>query len=260
MTAVLRAGALVDQVVYSIERAIIDGELRGGQELRQAELCASLGVSRTPVREALRRLEALGVVVLGANRTAYVRRMARSDVVELYEVRADLEGRAAEHAAERMTPAVIAELEDAQSTLERVSSPLVPGGPSDEAEQAELHARLREPNDRFHRAIHKTSGSPLLGELTELLWNRFPKDYAWRALAQQEDVQSLHFEQHRRIMAALAAGQPGAARAAMRDHVLRSGELLIEYLDRQSYWSAEEAVEPRGPQPGATPTPGVTHA
>lgn len=234
--AVVTAGTLADQVAYTLERAILDGELEPGSELRQEELCATLGISRTPVREALRRLQALGLVVLGANRTARVRRMARADVVDLYEVRARLEGWAAERAAERMTRRQLGALEDAQRDLERAAETLGSARRGDVRDQAALHELLREPNDRFHALIHQASDSALLGELVVQTWGRFPKDYAWRALSREDEAVSLNTEQHRRIIAALARRDPPAAREAMHDHVHRSGELLISYLDRQAFW------------------------
>lgn len=247
----LRTRTLVEQVAQSLERAILIGELQPGRELRQEELCASFGISRTPVREALRRLEAQGMVELLANRTALVRRLAHADVADLYEVRADLEGRACERAASRLTTEVMHEIEDAQAELERVSARLtiVPDG----VEPADLHDRLRIPNDRFHTAIHEAGASPLLSELIKQVWNRFPKDYVWRMLSRDEDVVGLNCDQHREIMAALASRRPATARRAMRDHVLRSGDLLIDYLDRKGYWSTSTSTPTSTSTSAATP-------
>jgi DNA-binding FadR family transcriptional regulator len=83
----------------------------------------------------------------------------------------------------------------------------------------------------------------MLAELIGQTWARFPKDYAWRSLSRQEDAISLNTEQHRQIIAALEARRPNAAMRAMSEHVLRSGELLICYLDRQAFWGPAAAPD-----------------
>jgi DNA-binding GntR family transcriptional regulator len=237
-TAGLRAGTLVEQIAYAIERGILDGELPPGAQLRQEELCANLGVSRTPVREALRRLQADGLVELRANHTTWVRRMDRAAVVDLYDVRASLEAWACERAAARLTSADMVALEGTQAALEIVSAEIV-GLDADLRDEAQLHEELREANDRFHIVIHRASGSPLLAELISRLWARFPKDYVWRTLVREEDSLALNSDQHRQIMAAFAARRPGQAARAMKDHVKTSGDLLIGHLDRHGFWGSE---------------------
>lgn len=238
-----RATTLVDEVAFSIEKAILEGEHLPGAELRQEDLCAALGVSRTPVREAMRRLEAQGLIVVRPNRGAFVRRMARDEVVDLYRVRAELEGWACELACERITDEVLADLDDAQLLLEHASGGLLDmlGREHGTARETRLHERLREANDRFHLVLHGASGSPLLGKLIVQTWSSFPKDYVWRTVAREEEALALNTTQHRAIIEALSDRDAGAAREAMRSHVEDSGRLIVRHLDRRAFWTEDGA-------------------
>lgn len=241
LTMNTRTTTLVDEVAFAIEKAILDGEYPPGAELPQEQLCARLGVSRTPVREALRRLDTQGLVVQRPNRGAVVRQMTRDEVADLYHVRAHLEGWACELACARTTAGVLADLEDAQGMLESASKGLLAilGGPAEADREARLHERLREANDRFHKTIFAASGSDVLSRLILQTWNTFPKDYVWRTLAREEDSLALNTTQHRDVMAALETGDATAAGEAMRRHVELSGRLILDHLDRQAFWGAE---------------------
>src|SRR6184192_4893144 len=92
-----------DDIALVIEEAIVAGELEPGSVLRQEQLSERFGVSRTPIREALRRLAALGLVSFEPNRGVRVRALSRAELREAFLVRAELEGLATELAAPRMT-------------------------------------------------------------------------------------------------------------------------------------------------------------
>src|ERR1044071_8459850 len=103
-----------------IEEAIVSGEIPPGTVLRQEQLSERFGVSRTPVREALRRLAALGLVQFVPNRGVRVRTLSRDELYEAFLVRAELESLATELAATRMTAESIAELGEAERRFERL--------------------------------------------------------------------------------------------------------------------------------------------
>jgi DNA-binding GntR family transcriptional regulator len=254
----VEATTLVEAAAYRIQKAILDGELAPGTELRQEELCASLGISRTPVREALRRVESQGLVVLRANRTAIVRHMARAEIVDLYAIRAHLEALACERACNQITQTDLAAIQEAQTDLEAASESLLGSRAElDEATQLALHEALRDANDRFHGAIHTASGSPTLTDLIVGLWNRFPKDHAWRVLAGEKDaVIALNVTQHRSIIAALLDRDPPLAAARMSEHVLHSGQLLTEYLEAREFWSTTETVHNKSAEAAIPRRPG----
>src|SRR3954469_14625076 len=109
--------ALVDQIAAAIRQRIMTGEIAIGAQLRQAELAAELGVSRTPVREALRQLQTSGLIEVVPNRGAVVRVPVPWEVREAYEVRAELEGLACERAVSRINDGELDELRAANQSM-----------------------------------------------------------------------------------------------------------------------------------------------
>src|SRR5580704_6185148 len=103
-----------DEIALALEESIVAGELAPGSVLRQEQLSAQYEVSRTPVREALRRLAALGLVSFEANRGFRVRTLSRAEVYEAFLLRAGLESLVTGIAAERMRESDLAELEQAE--------------------------------------------------------------------------------------------------------------------------------------------------
>ena len=99
-----------DDIAVLIEEAIVSGELAPGSVLRQEQLSERFGVSRTPVREALRRLAALGLVSFVPNRGVRVRTMSHDELHEAFLVRAELEALVTGLAAEKLTPGALEEL------------------------------------------------------------------------------------------------------------------------------------------------------
>ena len=106
--------ALVDRLAATIQARVLSGEFASGSRLRQESLATEFGVSRTPVREALRKLQAAGIVQLEPRRGARVRGPSAREVREAYEVRAELEGLAAALASERMRDEELYRLRAAQ--------------------------------------------------------------------------------------------------------------------------------------------------
>jgi DNA-binding GntR family transcriptional regulator len=102
---------LRDIVFETLREAIIAGQLRPGERLMEVQIAEELGVSRTPVREAIRKLELEGFVIMVPRKGAYVSDMSIKDVTDVFEIRRALEGLAAELAAERMTEDELEELE-----------------------------------------------------------------------------------------------------------------------------------------------------
>jgi Mn-dependent DtxR family transcriptional regulator len=113
-----------DDIALVIEEAIVSGELEPGTVLRQEQLSEQFNVSRTPIREALRRLAALGLVSFVPNRGVRVRTISREELHEAFMVRAELEALATEVAATKMTPEDLAELAEADQIFARISKDL----------------------------------------------------------------------------------------------------------------------------------------
>src|SRR5205807_7756382 len=121
-----------DDIALVIEEAIVSGELEPGTVLRQEQLSEQFKVARTPIREALRRLAALGLVDFVPNRGVRVRMISREELHEAFLVRAEPEGLATEPAAERMTPQDLEELEEGERRFSRISQELRSREPGEE--------------------------------------------------------------------------------------------------------------------------------
>ena len=109
---------LRDVVFENLRAAILDGNLKAGQRLMEVQLAEQLGVSRTPIREAIRKLELEGLVVMLPRKGAYVANMSFKDLIDVLEIRASLEGLAAYLAAERRSDEEIVALEKVAKEFE----------------------------------------------------------------------------------------------------------------------------------------------
>lgn len=229
---------LADEIALRIERAIVDGTYPPGSRLPQDELCARFGVSRTPIREALRKLQARNLVVVAPNRGATVRIPTRKELMDIYDVRAELEGYAAELAAARMSDQVVSRLDGAQAELER----LMRGAGDNEPPPcpdagSPLAIALNHANDEFHRVIMDAAGNERLYHLARDLGRMFPKDYVWHAMRNADEMRSLNVTEHRQVRDAVATGDGTAARSRMRDHIQHARTVLLRHLDQLGFWA-----------------------
>ncbi len=179
--ALLPTATLSDQIAYRLQRDILERRIGLGEHLAQDELCARFGVSRTPIREALARLAASSLVELRPNRGAIVRRPGRREIRELYELRAELEGFAAERAAARVDRSTLRRLDRLQGEL----TELLRDRPSPDAEadddRAAFAAALGAANDAVHDLILAGADNDALVQDVQRLRERFPKDYVTEA-------------------------------------------------------------------------------
>jgi DNA-binding GntR family transcriptional regulator len=195
-----------------IRNAIIEGRLEPGRRLKEEELARELGISRTPVREALLTLQAEDLVVATPNRGATVRVHDADDLDDQYELRALLEGFAARRAAERVTPEEIDALRESCARFEALS-------PDDD-----LRGVVRE-NLFFHNTILEVADNPRLTALVRkvielpLVYN----SYRWYSPEQMRI--SVHY--HRQITRALADGDADRAELVMKEHLFEARDLLV---------------------------------
>lgn len=180
---------------------IRDGALPPGTRLREAELSARLGTSRTPVREALRRLESDGLVVHLPRQGATIRSLTHAEMVELYEMRAVLEGTAARLAARGALPVEIDEMEALNSDLARAPD--------------EGAARLL--NSQFHRLLADAARNRFLIKAMTTL-KKTLLILGRTTLAEPARIEDAVSE-HRAVIEALRAGDGARAEAMMRAHV-----------------------------------------
>jgi len=220
-------GALVDVVAGRIRERILSGDIPIGSQLRQGELAEDFGVSRMPVREALRQLQAGGLIEVHPNRGAVVRVPAPWEVRETYEVRAELEALAARRAVRRVTPAHLEELRALNAEMRRRADA---GGAGPEPEPARRHRG----NEAFHTVIADCAGNERLRRAIDELHAAFPRNILARLLAEDPRYCADNFAEHDRIVDALAAGDAAAAGTVMREHVLQAGEQLARWFERRS--------------------------
>lgn len=205
-------GARDRAVADRLSDAILDGRLAPGQRLVEADLTRSLGVSRGPVREALRRLAAEGMLDLVPNRGALVRRLTACEAIELFEIRTELEAFAARRAAGNLADACLRE------HFERAIAPIW-----DEAPRHSTTGYIAE-NQRFHGAILAAAGNAQLVALNRRLQLSLLMAQIGNALGAALIAASL--AEHRAIAASLRAGDAAAAERAVRDHLGRAMAFL----------------------------------
>jgi DNA-binding GntR family transcriptional regulator len=217
------SSALVDETAAAIRARIMSGEIPIGAQLRQADLAATLGVSRTPIREALRQLQAGGLIEVLPRRGAVVRVPAPWEVREAYEVRAELEGLACVRAVGEITSEQLDELRRTNDVLREG-----PPANSDEPSPTTLA------NDRFHTLIHGIAGNERLARTIRDINDAFPRNVSALVLQDNPRLRANNLAQHERIVEALAANDAELAREEMRDHVIAAGEALARWYERRS--------------------------
>jgi DNA-binding GntR family transcriptional regulator len=212
--------SIVREVYGRLRGAIISGDLPPDTRLYEHRLAVDLGVSRTPVREALAMLDAEELVVSKRNGGTIVRRVTAVEVQETYEVRAVVEGYAARLAAERITADQLSALE---ALDEKMQEALEEGG--DEEERAQ---RLGELNAEFHRLIGAAAGNSVLARAMASLLDTPLYARAYQAYTDHGKHASL--ADHARMIDLLAAGGADACERFWREHLYRGRDYMIERL------------------------------
>ena len=208
-------------VYLRLRDAIVSGTLAPDMRLCEQRLAADLGVSRTPVREALAMLDAEELVVSESNRGTIVRRIGPEEVQETYEVRAVVEGYAARLAAGCITRVLLAELRALDEQMRLVVNGQ--GDPVDEQARA-----LGELNAEFHQAVAAAAGNRVLARTVASLLNTPLYARAYYAYADPSKRASVM--DHGRMIELLAAGDAHACEQFWRDHLYRGRDYMIEHL------------------------------
>jgi DNA-binding GntR family transcriptional regulator len=223
-----------DELALVLEQAIVSGELEPGRVLRQEELSERFAVSRTPVREALRRLAALGLVSFVPNRGVRVRTITLDELREAFLVRAELESLATEIAAPKFTEANLDELEEAEKTFGRATQALR-ADPQEGVDRWRLTHDWVVANHGFHDVIYRVADAPMIERLAKSARRSFSGHAVWAPGGSETDALYERNEyEHRAIIAALRARNSSGARALAREHVLHSFELLAHVLEQFS--------------------------
>jgi DNA-binding GntR family transcriptional regulator len=220
---------LVATLVAAIHARIANGEVPVGTWLRQERLAQELGVSRMPVREALRQLEALGVVEIIPNRGARVRFPSTLEVIEVLELRGILEAHAGAAAAELITSEQVEQLRHATEMFRHIIADLQDKKNHKNA-AALARSRWYEANRAFHSIINEASGNRTLGDVLRGLYLKIPRNVTWLAL--NADVRRLerNAAEHEQIFAAINAGDVERTRQLLLTHVRHASDLVVRAL------------------------------
>jgi len=222
--------SLSQQVAEHLRHRIHSRELLPGLRLDESELAGELGVSRTPVREALRQLAAQGLVEIRSHRGCFVSELTPEDRREILPILARLEGWAAHQAAEKASAADLVRLGRLQARMERLAA-------------ARDGERYREVSRAFHLALQELADSRwlenLLGELRRKL--ELTRD---RSPGVPGDMRRSAAE-HRAVLRAMEGGRPDEAEAAMRDALLRPLDLSPSRARKKETSSRRRVVAAR---------------
>ncbi len=225
------SGNKADELALALEQAIVSGELAPGSVLRQEQVSAQYAVSRTPVREALRRLAALGLVSFEANRGFRVRTLSRQDMWEAFLLRAELESLCTGIAAEKITEADLEELDLAEKRFSRLARALRAREPGED--RRSLTVDWMRANHGFHNVIYRIANVPYVEQAAKNARRTFSGAAVWAPGDETiDELYLLNERQHAAIRAALAARSPEGARALAREHVLSSFHLLVTILEQ----------------------------
>lgn len=203
---------LSQELVVLIKKLILNGELRPGDRIVESKLSKQLGISPTPIREAVRLLAGEGIVTILPNRGPLVRPLTMADVFEIYSIRAMLEGLAIRLATRRASDGQIVALEAIFSEMQRkLHDPVVPS--------------LLEDSTQIHQTIMDLSQhSRLIGAYTAI---SFQITLVNRILG-QESTKQKEVDQHGELVEALQARDPDVAEQVMRAHIYRSYREFVE--------------------------------
>ncbi|MCL4290743.1 MAG: GntR family transcriptional regulator [Thermoleophilia bacterium] len=236
-----------DEVALILEDEIVSGALEPGIVLRQEQLSERFGVSRTPIREALRRLAALGLVTFVPNRGVRVQALSREELREAFMVRAELEGLATEIAASRITPEDLAALDEAERKFSTLTAELRRRALDNGRQDPGLFGEWMRANHAFHDVIYGVAQVPLIERVAKSARRTFMGQTIWTGRAELDELYAKNELQHRAIREALAAGSVAGARALAREHVLASGRLIEAVLEQVG--GAPDASERRLREP-----------
>jgi DNA-binding GntR family transcriptional regulator len=207
-------GQNTDDVYERVRTAILDGELAPGAVMSQVALAEELGISRTPLREALRMLQSERLVEAEPNRRVRVAPMSPADLEELYVVRVTLEAEALRLSVPRLTPEDLARLEGSMAEMAHYA-------------EAKDYRRWGGPHRQFHRALTAHAG----GRVNDMLGQLFDHAERYRRLHIGHGPSAWATAGHREILDACKAGDRDQSAGLLASHLARTGLEVSELLD-----------------------------
>jgi len=204
------------EIVFEhLREAIITGMLRPGERLMELQLAEDMGVSRTPVREAIRKLELEGLVIMVARRGAYVSDLSMRDIAETFEIRAALESLAAGLAADRITP----------EELEQLERTLVSIGECIESSDIQEIVTL---DEEFHSILFAASRNQRLSQIVSNLREQITR-FRRTSLSTPGRFKGV-FQEHKAIVEAISERNAPLAQALAKEHIENAEHSIMEWV------------------------------
>ncbi|MGH2532246.1 MAG: GntR family transcriptional regulator [Thermomicrobiales bacterium] len=236
-TTAIPRSSLGESVYRLLWDRILDRRLHPGEKLSDLRLSDELGVSRTPVREALHRLVQDGIVRAEPNRGFYVASFSVRDIEEVYDLRAALEAAALEAAAPHLDPAMLRAALDQLDAIERQI-----GADESTDEYQRAASAFLEADRSFHRALAELAGNSRLSAVVEGLWAQIA--VFQRAGTFRHTTTEASIRYHRRIIDALLGGDVAAAVRLLKEHIADVKVRALE--DLAAFAEATDSGDPRG--------------
>lgn len=203
-----------DEAYHAIKRRIVTIEMPPGSVIREAELMETLNLGRTPIREALKRLQAENLVVVKPRRGMFVSSIAITDLTQIFEVRVELECLCAKLAARRVTPAQLEAMKQVLDEYENI-------------DRRELE-QLFELDHRFHSLLAEAANNDFLSQELELYYNLSLR--IWYLALKHVHAEDVDVDSHCHIFAALKARDAVWAEEVMRKHIEHFQKAIKRYL------------------------------
>jgi DNA-binding GntR family transcriptional regulator len=214
MLKIQKGPNLTELAYQSVKRHLFDGKVAEGSKLTEEWLSTQLGISKSPVREALNRLETEGLISIESRRGAFVRKFSLKEVKDLYELREVLEVHAVGVA--EITPELLADLSASVAHTEQLLT------------EHNVMAHVEE-DVRFHMRIAEATGND---ELRRALENVHHKSLICRSKTYHLSSSTAPLS-HGKILRGLAEGDREAAQGAMREHIVFVRESLLKFLEEK---------------------------
>ncbi|MEQ9811333.1 MAG: GntR family transcriptional regulator [Azospirillaceae bacterium] len=219
-----RPASAQQQAYLHLRKQILEGQLPAGSLLKPEQVAQQIGVSRMPVREAIRQLDAEGLVVFRPNRRAVVQSLSWKEVHEIFEIRAVLEGLAARHAAINASVDDIADLHHFWDRMERAKT---------KPEKWIAH------HDEFHQFVVRLAARPRLAAQINLLRDTC-RPYFRLHISVYGRPEAPGFSE-KLIIDALEEKDPAVAEQVMQEHVMAHSQWLEDYLRREASVESRDA-------------------
>ncbi len=217
--SVLKIESIADGVKKYLEQRIVTGKLKPGQQIKEQEVAESLGISRPPIREALKILEAEGLITRIPNKGAFVTEIEEKDIWEIYTLKTALYGLGTRLAFDRLTDSLVSKLDEITYRMKECI----------EQEPPDI-SRYQVLNEQFHDLMLDAADHGRLKKMAATLHNQV-KRYSYRSLAERSHLQR-SYKYHKGIVDAIKKGEKEKAAQLTEEHVLEGLKVLQDISKR----------------------------